>query len=123
MTHRMLFVLVLLSACHGGRDPELRVIGVHDRAAHEIVFVQVTNPASRPMRLTNLTYKFAADGTTLSTGDLPLARDVPAESAIVVEVPLDAVAPAKPIMLTGTLTTELDRIVRSFDVSTQVTPH
>ncbi len=119
----MLVVLAVLAACHGARSPQLRVLGVHDRAAREIVFVQVTNPASRPMRLTNLTYTFAADGATVSEGDLPLSRDVPAESAIVVEVPLDNAELGKPLTLTGKLTTELDQIVRSFDVSAQVQPH
>ena len=41
-------------ACHSGKPPEMTVLGVRDAARHEVVFVQVTNPANRPMRLTKL---------------------------------------------------------------------
>lgn len=123
------FVLAsALGACHGGRAPELTVLGVHDARTprHEVVFVQVTNPASRPMRLTRLEYTFASQGATqgatLSKGELPLYRDVPAGSTVVLEVPLDTTA-SGPMTLRGKLTTELDQIVRIFTVSAQVAPH
>ncbi len=124
--YRQMFVLgvVALAACRGGGSPEMRVIGVHDVAPHEVVFVQVTNPASHSMRLTKLQYTFAADtGKEVSAGEVELARDVPAHAAVIVEIPLDAAAPdAGPITLHGELTTELDEIVRSFTVSAQVQP-
>ena len=97
----------------------MSVIGVH---ARDTVFVQVTNPASRPLRLTKLDYTFAADGTTVSTGVLPLERDVPAGAAVVVEVPIDTDA-QKPLTLTGTITAELDNLVRNFQLSAQIQPH
>jgi LEA14-like dessication related protein len=114
------FVLVAwLSGCHVAKPPELRVVG----ARREVVFVQVTNPESRPMRLDRLEYTFAADGTTIASGEVGLdAREVPAGATAIVEVPLEANSSAKPITLSGTLTTELDAIVRSFEVSAQVRP-
>jgi LEA14-like dessication related protein len=124
---RLLFTLLAVAAfatgCHLGKTPELRVLGVHDApSAHEVVFVQVTNPASQSMRLTKLEYTFAADGATVSTGDITLERDVPAGAAVVVEVPLDSDS-TKPMTLQGVLTAELDQIVRTFQVEAQIRPH
>ena len=112
-----------LAACHPAKSPELRVLGVQDAARrHEVVFVQVTNPASAPMRLTKLDYTFAADGATVATGELPLERDVPAGEAIVVEVPLDSDS-TQAMTMQGVLTAELDQIVRTFPVTAQIRPH
>jgi LEA14-like dessication related protein len=122
----LLSLLVLASlagGCHPQKTPELRVLGVHDASvAHEVVFVQVTNPANAPMRLTKLDYTFAADGATVATGELPLERDVPAGAAVVVEVPLDTDSTAA-MTLQGVLTAELDQIVRTFPVNAQINPH
>ena len=82
----------------------------------DVVFVQVTNPASRPMRLTKLEYTFAAHGSTVATGAVPLRRDVPAGAAVVVEVPLEGGADGE-LTLRGKLTAELDQVVRIFTVS------
>ena len=116
-------LLAVATGCHQAKSPELRVLGVHDAAASH-VFVQVTNPASRPMRLTKLEYLFASatNGATVSEGEVPLAREIPAGAAIVVEVPLDAEA-SEALTLRGQLTAELDQIVRIFNVSAQVQPH
>lgn len=120
----ILLICLVVAACTPAKSPEFRVIGVHDAARHEVVFVQVTNPAARPMRLTRLEYTFAAAGSTISQGDVELHRDVPANSAIVVEVPLDIADGESPTMtLTGKLTAELDQIVRIFNVSAEVDPH
>jgi hypothetical protein len=108
------------SACHSG-SPELRVVGVHEEPRHDVVFVQVTNPASHVMRLTKLEYTFAADGATVSEGELSLAREVPAGAAVVVEIPLDGPS-EKPMTLSGKLTAELNQIVQIFSVSAQVDP-
>jgi LEA14-like dessication related protein len=115
-------IAVALAGCHGTKSPEVHVIGVHETSRREVVFVEVTNPASKPMRLTKLEYKFAAAGATLSEGELPLARDVPAGAAIIVEVPLDT-DPNQAMTLSGRLTAELDQIVRTFQVSAQIQPH
>jgi len=114
------FVLSALvaGACHTQKTPELRVLGT----SPELVYVQVSNPASHTMRLTRLDYTFAADGATVAQGELELSRDVPAGQTAVVEVPLDE-APAVPVTMTGTVTAEVDEIVRSFSLSAQIQPH
>jgi hypothetical protein len=117
------FAFVLgLSACHTGASPQLTVIGVHEAARQDVVYVQVTNPANRPMRLTKLEYTFAAGSATVSEGEVALQRDVPAGEAVVVEVPLDAEASEEHVTLHGKLTAELDQIVRIFNVSAEVHP-
>jgi LEA14-like dessication related protein len=121
-TVALALALPLAAGCHPGRPPELRVLGVNDVVAHEVVFVQVTNPASQPMRLTKLEYTFAADGATVSTGEMPLERDVPAGAAVVVEVPLVGDS-SRAMTLQGVLTAELDQIVRTFQVQAQIRPH
>ncbi len=118
-------------ACHPQKSgPELRVLGVQSPAPKQpdIVVVQLTNPASRPLRLTRLNYTFASSaGITVSTGEMPLSREVPAGQAIVVEIPLE-LAPAEQeanptgsaLTLRGVLTTETDEIVKTFRVQAQV---
>jgi LEA14-like dessication related protein len=114
--------LVLVAACQSAGSPELRVLGVHDETAHEVVFVQVTNPASQPMKLTKLEYTFAADGATVSTGEVTLERDVAAGAAVVVEVPIEG-DPTKAMTLQGKMTATVDEIVRTFPVEAQIAPH
>jgi hypothetical protein len=122
-------VAIILAAacaagCHSARSPELRVLGMNDDTIDSHVFVQVTNPAARPMRLTRLEYTFAsaASGTTVAAGELALAREVPAGAAVIVDIPLDADA-KETLTLQGKLTAELDDLVRSFKVSAQIQPH
>jgi hypothetical protein len=110
--------LLFAVGCHGPKTPEARVLG----SSPDLVYVQVTNPASHTMRITHLDYTFAADGATLSKGELDLQREVPAGQTAVVEVPLDDDS-LKPVTLTGTVTAEVDEIVRSFSVSAQIQPH
>jgi hypothetical protein len=114
-----------LAGCRSGPSPELHVLGVQQEPRHEVVFVQVTNPASHAMRLTRLEYTFAAAGQTVSAGAVALARDVPAGAAVVVQIPLDSPPeqpPVQPMTLSGKLTAELDQIVQIFSVSAQVAP-
>jgi len=110
-----------LGGCHPAGSPELRVLGVHEEPRHDVVFVQVSNPASHAMRLTKLEYSFAAAGATVSTGEVALARDIPAGAAVVVEIPLDSPS-EKPLTLSGKLTAELNQIVQIFSVSAQIQP-
>jgi hypothetical protein len=114
-------VWLALVGCRSGPSPELHVLGVQQEQRHDVVFVQVTNPASHAMRLTRLEYTFAAAGQTVSAGDVALARDVPAGAAVVVQIPLDS-PPERPLTLSGKLTAELDQIVQIFSVSAQVSP-
>ena len=117
--YRLLAILALV-ACHPQTQAQLRVLG----ARKEVVYVQVTNPESRAMRLDKLEYKFAADhGVLVAQGELPLdARVVPAGESAIVEVPLDAET-SQAMTMTGELTAELDEIVRTFQVSAQIQPH
>ena len=117
------FALGCAAGCHTGKAPELRVLGVQD-APSSHVFVQVTNPARRPMRLTKLEYTFASasSGATVSEGEMPLYREIPAGAVAVVEVPLDAEA-NESLTLHGTITAELDQMVRSFKLNAQIQPH
>jgi len=115
--------LACATGCHSGKTPELRVLGVHD-APSSHVFVQVTNPARRPMKLTKLEYVFASasSGATVSEGEMALYREIPAGAAAVVEVPLDAES-TDTLMLRGTITAELDQVVRNFKLRAQIQPH
>jgi len=120
-TFLVTIALGLAAACHGGKSPELRVLGVHEEPRHDVVFMQVTNPARHSMRLTKLAYTFAADGATVSEGEVSLAREVPAGAAVVVEIPL--IGPSeKPLTMSGKLTAELNQIVQIFSVSAQIQP-
>jgi len=121
-THVALLVISLaLVGCRGTTSPELRVVGVHEALRHDVVFMQVTNPASHAMRLTKLEYTFAADGATVSEGEVSLAREVPAGAAVVVEIPLETPS-EKPMTMSGKLTAELNQIVHIFSVSAQIQP-
>ena len=121
MSRLALLLFLTLAACAGGGgSPQLRVLGVHDRnTTHETVFVQVTNPANHPMRLTRLQYAFAASGQTVAQGEIPLERDVEAGAAAIVEVPFEGEATGQ-MTMTGRLTTTLDRIEQTYSVSAQV---
>lgn len=96
---------------------------MQEARAREVVYVQVTNPASRPMRLTKLEYRFASSGgSVVSEGELALgAREVPAGAAIVVEVPFES-TPEEAMTLRGKLVAEQDHITKSFNVSAKITP-
>jgi len=110
------------AGCKTAESPSLRVLGVHDTPRREVVFVQVTNPRSHPMRLTKLEYAFASQGATVSTGQLALSRDVPGNSTVVVEIPLDVDSEGG-LTLQGKLTAVIDEIVKSFAVTAQIAEH
>jgi hypothetical protein len=110
------------TGCHTGKTPELRVLGASNATASH-VFVQVTNPAKRPLRLTKLEYTFAStrDGATVARGEVSLAREIPAGAVAVVEVPFEAES-SEVVTLRGKLTTELDQIVRTFKLDADIQP-
>lgn len=111
-----------LAACQSSTSPQVRVLGVHQAPASH-VFVQVTNPAQRPMHLQKLEYVFASSkGTTVAEGEMPLEREIPAGAVAVLEVPLDSTS-SETLQLRGKLTAELDQIVRTFKVTGEVQPH
>jgi LEA14-like dessication related protein len=120
-TSLALLVGIAVTGCTGAQNPSVRVLGVQEASRHEVVFVQVTNPAGKPMRLTRLDYVFAAQGTTVSEGAVPLARELPANSAVIVEVPLIGDAPSgESLTLKGKLTARVDEIVKSYSVSAKI---
>lgn len=111
-----------VAGCQSAASPQVRVLGVH-QAPGSHVFVQVTNPAQRPMRLQRLEYVFASSkGTTVAEGELPLSREIPAGAVAVVDIPLDTES-SETLQLRGRLTAELDQIVRTFKVTGEIQPH
>jgi hypothetical protein len=117
-------LLAVAPGCHSGKTPELRVLGARNASASQHVFVQVTNPASRPLRLTRLEYRFASasSGTLVAQGEMPLEREVPAGAAVVVEIPLDTESNEN-LTLQGRVTAETDQIVRTFKLAADIQPH
>lgn len=129
-----LFAVVALLAgwavgagCYSSVAPQLTVLGVQPTAKpqQQVVFVQVTNQVGRTLRLQRLEYTFAASGSTKAwpaqVGELTLARDVPAGSTVVLEVPLrDEGAATGPVTLSGHLITERDRIETSYPIHAAV---
>jgi hypothetical protein len=119
---RSLFVVALIAGCASSKQqPSLRVIKTTN---HDVVFVQVTNTAKRPMRLSKLVYTFAAGKSTVSEGELQLyAREIPAGAMAVVEVPIEPEASAAgPITLRGKLTASVDQIERTYKVTAEIDP-
>jgi hypothetical protein len=76
------------------------------------------------MKVTRIEYVFAsaASGVTVSEGEMTLYREIPAGAVAVVEVPLDVEA-TDTLTLRGTVTAEVDQIVRSFKLNAQIQPH
>ncbi|MCX5748594.1 MAG: hypothetical protein NT062_39600 [Proteobacteria bacterium] len=109
-------LLLGIVGCTPAQAPELRVVGIHENARQDVVFVQVTNPARHPMRITKLSYVFASEGHTVSAGVVRMSREIQPGSAAVVEVPFEG----RGTLLTGELTGEIDQIVRTFTVKTQI---
>lgn len=126
MMLRLVTMAIVMAAtaagCATSRGPELRLVGVNNRVPrHEVFYLQVTNPANRPMRLTKLEYTFAAGSMKVYEGEIAFEREVPAGQAVVVEVPLDhEVNAPEPTALRGKLTAVLDEIVRTFPVSAEI---
>lgn len=119
MLRAVVTLLLLVAGCATTRAPQLRVVGMN-AVPHEVVFVQVTNPASRPMRLTKLEYVFAAGATKVSEGEVRFAREVAAGEAVVVAVPFELASGERPTMLRGKLIAEVDAMVRTFAVSAAI---
>lgn len=120
-------VFAVLTGCYSSVAPQLTVLGVQPSAKpqQQVVFVQVTNQVGRTLRLQRLEYTFAASGSAKAwpaqVGELTLARDVPAGSTVVLEVPLrDEAAANGPVMLSGHLITERDRIETSYPIHAAV---
>ena len=115
------------AGCASSTRPTVNVLSVRPAtsAKRSIVYVEVVNPAARPIKLQKLQYTFAASGGPAARGVVELgARLVAAGAAVVVEVPLDeGVFPAGQLVtLAGKLWAEQDTIVRSFEVEAELEP-
>lgn len=91
----------------------MRVVGVH-----AVVLLELSNPTPKPMRMMRLHYTFASAGTTISSGDVELEREVQPGAVMVMEVPTPPTA--TPVTIDGELTTEHDEIIRIFRVSAKL---
>ncbi|MBP9085781.1 MAG: hypothetical protein KBG15_06665 [Kofleriaceae bacterium] len=116
------------SGCYAAAAPQLTVLGVQPsaRPKHQVVFVQITNRVGRPLRVQRLDYTFAASRTMSpawkpQVGELLVARDIPAGSTVVLEVPLDG-GNDTPLTLSGNLITQRDQIVTSYPIRAQFQP-
>ncbi len=129
-------VLGLAGACASRGQPHLKVISV-EQSAHRaqrletrrdmVLFVEVTNPAARPLRLQRLQYSFQSSvkvaGVAPITGEVILSRTVEGGAAVVVEVPLtldEALPAGEEMTLAGRLYATQDELQRSFDVSAKI---
>lgn len=117
-----------VAACGAATQPQLKVLSM-ERAGREpgrnmVLFVEVVNPASRPMRLQRLQYTFASAGVRQPGGEVQLTRVVEPGAAVVVEVPVSIAAEAwsagQRLTLAGRLYAEQDELVRSFAVTADV---
>jgi hypothetical protein len=117
------------AGCATTSSPQFKVLGVEPQRRIEpdrsvVLFVEVVNRDSRPMRLQKLQYSFAAAGAVPAPGEVPLTRTIDAGAAVVVEVPValgsSDLASGETLTLRGKLYAELDRMVRTFPVSAEV---
>jgi hypothetical protein len=126
-------LLLGLAACVSSGQPKLKVLSVEQTArpapqsSAMVLFVEVTNPASRPLRLQRLQYSFEASvkvaGVEPVVGEVLLSRTVEAGAAVVVEVPLTldrALPVGEEMTLAGRLYATQDELQRSFVVSAKI---
>lgn len=119
----------LAGGCRTAAPAQLTLVGMRPadaaradvRDGDAVLYVQVVNRARRPMRLERLSYTFGADGAGHAS-NIELGRNVAAGSSVVVEVPVDLLAPAPgdaPLTLRGRLFATLDDIEQSFPIAMQ----
>ena len=133
--HRLALALGVATALAAGAgcattsSPQFKVLSVEPTRRIEpersaVLYVEVVNSASRPMRLQKLQYSFAAHGAVPAHGEVRLTRTIDAGAAVVVEVPVSlgatSLTPGETLTLRGKLYAELDRMVRTFPVSAEV---
>lgn len=117
--------------CAGTQRPQLKVLSVEQTARQPstdmVLFVEVTNPAARPLELHRLQYSFAPSSHRVDLapvrGEVTLRRTVEAGAAVVVEVPLpvDEILPrGEELLLAGRLYATQDQLERSFAVQARV---
>lgn len=126
-------VALALVGCAGSTPPTFNVLSIQNRAPRPaasgaarrdmVAYVEVVNPARRPISLQRLQYTFASSAARTRVSEVHLgARQVAAGSAVIVEVPLafeSAPPPGQTLTLIGRLWTEQDRMIRSFQVAAE----
>lgn len=126
-----LLAAVLAAGCVSSSQPQLKVLSVEKAAADRpeaardvVLYVEVVNPAERPLRLQRLQYSFQAAarvaGVEPVEGEVLLSRTVEPGAAVVVEVPLvldDALPRGEEMTLAGRLYALEDEMPRSFPVA------
>ncbi len=132
--HRLALLALLLAiagaglGCGASTQPQLKVLSVESSGREPgrpmVLFVEVVNPATRPMRLQRLQYAFASAGVRQPGGEIQLTRVVEPGAAVVVEVPVSLASESwsggRRLTLAGRLFAEQDELVRSFDVMADV---
>lgn len=122
---------VLATGCVSSRQPQLKVLSVEQstraQARDMVLYVEVVNPAARPLRLQRLQYSFrsAARVTDVEPvrGEVLLSRTVEPGAAVVVEVPLlldEALPRGEEMTLAGRLYAVQDDLQRSFAVEAKI---
>lgn len=131
-TRGALACLLAAAACGAGQQPQLKVLSVENtatapRPADMVLFVEVLNPAARPLELHRLQYRFEPSvqvaGVEPVHGEVLLSRTVDPGAAVVVEVPLptdDSLPLDEDLVLSGRLYATQDQLQRSFDVRARV---
>lgn len=116
------------AGCYSAAAPQLTVLGVQPsvQPRQQVVFVQITNRVGRSLRVQRLDYTFASSRTMTpawqpQVGELLVARDIPAGSTVVLEVPL-AGGDDTMLTLSGNLITQRDQIVTSYPIRAQFQP-
>ncbi|MBK9034228.1 MAG: hypothetical protein IPL61_23690 [Myxococcales bacterium] len=125
-----LVAVAVLAGCGAGRQPQLKVLSVEHATSGPrdmVLFVEVTNPAARPLELRRLQYRFEPSvhvaGVEPIRGEVMLSRTVDAGAAVVVEVPVpfdESLPRGEELMLAGRLYATQDQLQRSFDVRATV---
>ncbi len=121
---------MVTAACGASRQPQLKVLSVEQatsRPTDMVLFVEVVNPAGRPLELERLQYRFERSvhvaGVEPVRGEVELTRTVDPGASVVVEVPLP-VDPSLPrgedLLLAGRLYATQDQLQRSFSVHARI---
>lgn len=118
---------VALAACGASQRPQLKVLGVENNSRTINLYVEVTNNATRPMKLQRLDYAFGPSsdrGTDTAHGQVALSRTIEGGSAVVVEVPIDVdpdlMNDVSDLQLRGNLIAEQDSVLRAYPVTAAV---
>jgi hypothetical protein len=127
---------VAAAGCATASVPQVKVLGVSQTQARPssqepaktlLVFLEVVNPSVRPLQLSRLEYRLAADDWFQAHGAVPLSRAIAADATVVVEVPValqtagTVSAGSVDYVLEGTLFARDQQVERSWKVAVRGT--